>query len=96
MLQIKRGDTFAFFADINDESGNPMVTEVSNLRCQVRDSVDKLYDIMTVAATETPGKYLFTAGDDRVMGGFVTVTLKDLNEVAVGVDYYTNLNPVMG
>ena len=57
---IKRGDTFAFYADIKDAEGSPIEISAQNIRCQFRDNSDKLVSELTTSATDTPGKYLFT------------------------------------
>lgn len=61
MLEIKRGDTFAFYANMTDGTGAALVTDVANISSQVRDTLYKLIAELTVATTETPGRYLFTA-----------------------------------
>ena len=61
MLRIKRGDTFAFFANMTDESGDPLITDVANIKSQIRDASDNLISDLSVATTETSGTYLFTA-----------------------------------
>ena len=61
MLEIKRGDTFSFYANISDEAGDPLVTDAANITSQIRDTMYQLVANLTVAATATPGKYLFTA-----------------------------------
>ena len=60
MLEIKRGDTFAFYANMTDELGQPLVTDIANITSQIRDSAYQLICDLTVAVTETPGRYLFT------------------------------------
>lgn len=61
MLTIKRGDTFAFYANITDETGAPLVTDAINLKSQVRDTNYNLISELTVAQTDIAGRYLFTA-----------------------------------
>lgn len=63
MLTIKRGDTFAFFANITNEAGAALVTDITNLKSQVRDIKDVLITELVIAPTETPGRYLFTSTD---------------------------------
>lgn len=62
MLQVKRGDTFAFYVDMVDDQSEPLVIPVANIKCQIKDTLDKLIDTMAISATATPGKYLFEAG----------------------------------
>lgn len=61
MLEIKRGDTFAFYANMTDETGAALVTDVANISSQVRDTAYQIIADLTVATTATPGRYLFTA-----------------------------------
>lgn len=61
MLEIKRGDTFAFYANMTDETGGPLVIDLLNIKSQIRDKAYQLIADLTVATTETPGRYLFTA-----------------------------------
>jgi hypothetical protein len=62
--EFKRGDTFAFFANIKDGEENPITGAASKLRCQVRDSLDNLKAELTITEEiGTPGKYLFMALD---------------------------------
>lgn len=61
MIRIKRGDTFAFYADITSEDGTPLITDVDNLKSQVRDTDYNLISELTVAQTDIEGRYLFTA-----------------------------------
>jgi len=61
MLKIKRGDTFAFYANITDELGEPLVTDIINLKSQIRDKGNVLVEELTIATTEIEGQYLFTA-----------------------------------
>ena len=57
----KRGDTFAFYANITDDAGNPYTGPASNIHCQVRNYADVLMATLNVSATEDQGKYLFQA-----------------------------------
>jgi len=66
MIKIKKGDTFAFYANITDELGQPLITDIANLRSQIRDKKHVLIEELTIAATGTAGQYLFTATDTNV------------------------------
>jgi len=66
MIKIKKGDTFAFYANITDELGEPLVTDVANLKSQIRDMKYGLIEELTIATTATEGQYLFTATDTNV------------------------------
>jgi len=61
MISIKRGDTFAFYANIKDESGQTLVTDIANIKSEIRDTSYQLITELTITTTETPGRYLFTA-----------------------------------
>ena len=56
ILQIKRGDTLAFFVQVSDVSA-------TNFKCQIRDSAYQFVCDVSVTPTETPGRYLFKAAD---------------------------------
>ena len=66
MITIKRGDTFAFYANMTDELGQPLITDIANLRSQIRDKKHTLIEELTIATTGTAGQYLFTATDTNV------------------------------
>ena len=63
MLTIKRGDTFAFYANITDEAGAALITDTMYLRSQVRDTKNKLIAELVIAPTDIGGRYLFTAAE---------------------------------
>ena len=59
---IKRGDTFSFSAELEDEvTGVPLIGASSNLRCQGRDSRNKRLIVELLVSEPTPGLYVFTA-----------------------------------
>jgi len=62
MLKIKRGDTFAFYANITDELGQPLITNIANLKGQIRDTSYLLVENLTISTTGIEGQYLFAAG----------------------------------
>jgi ABC-type uncharacterized transport system substrate-binding protein len=64
---IKRGDTFAFYADFVDENSAPITGVEAYLQCQSRDANDTLKTIFTVSATDVAGKYLFTSSDTSLL-----------------------------
>ena len=66
MITIKRGDTFAFYANMTEELGQPLITDIANLRSQIRDKKHTLIEELTIASTGTAGQYLFTATDTNV------------------------------
>ena len=55
-MELKRGDTFAFFVQITD-------VNATDLKCQIRDSAYRFVSDMDIIPTETPGKYLFKVED---------------------------------
>ena len=60
--EIKRGDYFAFTADIADDvTGDPLIGAAELLRCQGRYPSGMLAAEMTISETSTPGTYLFEA-----------------------------------
>ena len=59
-MEIKRGDTFAFYANFKDLEGDPIAYD--NIACQIRKPNGVLIDELTIAPTATVGRYLFTAG----------------------------------
>lgn len=60
---IKRGDTFAFYANFVDDSGAAITGIESYLQCQARDANDTLYSTFLIATTDVDGKYLFTSSN---------------------------------
>lgn len=61
---VKRGDTFAFTVQIRSADGEPLIGAADNLKCQGRYywNEDVLVEL-TISETETPGTYLFRAGN---------------------------------
>lgn len=59
---LKRGETFAFYANITDDGGAPVIGLADKLRSQIRTSLDELVAELTVTETQVPGQYLFEAG----------------------------------
>lgn len=59
-MKIKRGDTFAFYANFKDSAGSPIAYE--NIACQIRKRDGTLLANLTITPTETTGRYLFTGG----------------------------------
>jgi len=59
---LKRGETFAFYANITDDDGMPVTSMADKLRSQIRTSLDGLVAELTVTETQVPGQYLFEAG----------------------------------
>lgn len=60
--RIKRGETFAFYANITDDAGTPISGMADKLRSQVRNSLDELIAELTVSETQVSGQYLFETG----------------------------------
>lgn len=63
MIQMKRGDTFAFYIALQDDDGEPVILEVGSLKCQVRNNLDQLIAEMDIALTDTAGQYIFRKDD---------------------------------
>ena len=68
IISFKRGDTFAFFANVTTDGTTPLVTAVTNIRSQVRTVSNSLLSELTVTTTETPGEYMFKAGPTNNWG----------------------------
>ena len=66
MIKIKRGDTFAFYANMTDELGQPLITDIANLKSQIRDKNDLLIEELIISTTGIEGQYLFNATDTNV------------------------------
>lgn len=60
---FKRGDSFAFYANLKDTvTGDAIDLPVENIRCQVRNASNKLYSTLSIHKDEiVAGKYLFYA-----------------------------------
>lgn len=67
-ISFKRGDTFAFYANITIDGTTPLVTSVANIRSQVRTTTNALIDELVVTTTATQGEYLLTAGATDTWG----------------------------
>ena len=69
-IPIKRGDTFAFYANITIDGTTPLVTEVENIRSQIRTAVGALVADLTITTTANLGEYLFksTTTEDWAIG----------------------------
>ena len=66
MIKIKRGDTFAFYANIKDELGLPLVTDILNLKSQIRDKNDSLIEELVISTTGIEGQYLFVGTNTKL------------------------------
>jgi len=55
MISIKKGDTFAFYANITDELGAPLITDVANLKSQIRDKKYVLVEQLAISTTGIEG-----------------------------------------
>ena len=63
-MKIKRGASLAFYVTFKDTDGDPVT--YNNIRCQVRQIDGTLLSELTIAETETTGRYLFSAGTTDV------------------------------
>jgi hypothetical protein len=62
-LNLKRGDTLFFYAELADASGDPIVLTIPNIKSQVRQRNGVLVDTLTVETTATAGRYLLKSTD---------------------------------
>lgn len=62
-VKIKRGDTADFSATLTDSLGAAITGKATNLKCQFRDVDGNLVKELTVSESDTPGTYIFRAGD---------------------------------
>ena len=89
----KRGDTLSFYATITDKTTNePIVTDVSNIKSQMRTLYDDLVDTFAVSKTETDGKYFFLAKGDPKKYPIATLQIDieiDYPEVTSSTDTFT-------
>ena len=85
MLEIKRGDTFAVYANMTDETGAALVTDPLNITSQIRDSAYQLVSELTVAGTEIPGRYLFTATSTDTWPTEIWGSVKLLMDIQINV-----------
>lgn len=60
---IKPGDTFAFYANIEDDAGTPLAGLADTMKCQIRNSIDELIADVGITETQIPGQYLFEVQD---------------------------------
>ena len=85
MLEIKRGDTFAFYANMTDETGAALVTDPLNITSQIRDTAYQLVSELTVAGTEIPGRYLFTATSTDTWPTEIWGSVKLLMDIQISI-----------
>ena len=63
-VSIKRGDTFGFSNAITEDDGVTAITGIaSELKCQIRKNDELIEELTITESTETPGTYVFLAGD---------------------------------
>jgi hypothetical protein len=64
LIQFKRGDTFAFYVKLKDENDVPIILDVEDIACQIRQKANKkLVDTFTIEATDVDGQYKFSVED---------------------------------
>ena len=69
---IKPGDTFAFYANIEDDAGTPLAGLADTMKCQIRNSIDEL--IADVGITDTNTRSVFIWCRIRLYGLLVCYT----------------------
>ena len=62
-INLKKGDTLFFYAELEDALGDPIVLTVDNIQSQVRKRNGILVDSLTVETTATAGRYLLKSTD---------------------------------
>lgn len=90
---LKRGDTFAFCAQLTDTNGDPLLDAENKLRSQVRTAKDVLLAELTITAYTNPITQLL------VEGAYVFISVEDTSDWPTGKVYfdiqYTNNNIVV-
>lgn len=62
-LNLKRGDTLFFYAELADATGSPIVLTIENIKSQIRHKNGTLVDTLTIETTATAGRYLLKSTD---------------------------------
>jgi len=65
-MKFKRGDTFKFtvvLTELVDDVEQPLITDVENIKCQVRTAAGKLIEDLLITAGATNGEYEFSSVD---------------------------------
>lgn len=65
-MKFKRGDTFRFTVELKENVDNgtiPLVTDVENIKCQVRTIGGELVETLNITLGEEPGEYIFSSSD---------------------------------
>lgn len=62
-MSFKRGDSFSFCIDLTDAENLPLVLNVSDIKCQIRNQTNLLIDTLIVETTTVDGTYLVSAMD---------------------------------
>ena len=66
MIDIKRGDTLGFYANLTDTAGEPLTGKAAVLRSQVRTSFGTLLAELPITEdSETPGRYYLRADTEE-------------------------------
>jgi hypothetical protein len=64
LIELKRGDTFSFFVTLTDEDDNPIILDVNDMLCQIRQFPRReLIDTFTITTTDISGQYRFSVND---------------------------------
>lgn len=72
-FKMKQGDSFAFYANITDSVGLPLIDSVEKLASQIVDTNGNLVGEFTISNTEVSGQYLFKILDTRMFPSNTTL-----------------------
>ena len=65
-MKFKRGDTFKFtvvLTELVDDVEQPLITDVANIKCQVRTATGMIVEDLNVVASVEDGEYEFSSAD---------------------------------
>lgn len=65
-MKFKRGDTFKFtviLTELVDDIEQPLITELGNIKCQVRSASGMIVEDLTIALGTEDGEYEFSSAD---------------------------------
>lgn len=65
-MKFKRGDTFKFtvvLTELVDGIEQALITDVANIKCQVRTAASKLIETLNIIVGDKDGEYIFSSSD---------------------------------